>query len=82
MLVSGADGVGTKLLIAQAVGKHDTIGIDLVAMNANDVVVCGAQPLFFLDYFSSGHLDVDVAAEVRMRFFDISLRQNDQLTIA
>lgn len=64
VLVASTDGVGTKLKIAQRVGRHRTIGVDLVAMSANDVLVCGAEPLFFLDYFASGHLEPGVAEEI------------------
>ncbi|XP_068660618.1 phosphoribosylformylglycinamidine cyclo-ligase, chloroplastic-like [Aristolochia californica] len=75
-LVAGTDGVGTKLKLAFETGIHETIGIDLVAMSVNDIVTSGARPLFFLDYFATSHLDVDLAEKVIKGIVD-GCRQSD-----
>ena len=75
VLVSSVDGVGTKLMVAQLMKKHDTVGQDLVNHCVNDILVCGARPLFFMDYFATGKLDGDVAAEV-INGFVIACKEN------
>jgi phosphoribosylformylglycinamidine cyclo-ligase len=76
VLVSSVDGVGTKLKVAFMAGKYDTVGQDLVNHCVNDIAVCGAEPLFFLDYFSTGKLEQNVAFDV-IKGFTIACREND-----
>ncbi len=75
VLVSSVDGVGTKLIVAFKMGVFDTVGQDLVNHCVNDIAVCGAKPLFFLDYFSTGHLETDVATDV-LKGFTIACKEN------
>jgi phosphoribosylformylglycinamidine cyclo-ligase len=76
LIVSSTDGVGTKLLVAIAQNKHDTVGIDLVAMSVNDLLCCGAEPLFFLDYFATGGLDLKISQAVMKGIVDGCVQSN------
>ncbi len=80
--MAGTDGVGTKLKLAFELNRHDTIGIDLVAMSVNDIITSGAKPMFFLDYFATGALDVDTAEDVSFFLLGRNLCRLQQMVLS